>query len=660
MFEISVALKYLVPRWRQLSVSIISMISILVIALVVWLILVFFSVTNGLEKTWLNKLITLTAPVRITPTEAYYKSFYYLSDSLSDKANYTLKTIGEKRERGLSYDPEADGDTPMDWPPPELDAEGKPKDIVALAFDALQGVPGLRASDFVMSVGNLHLRQKGGKTLSQASYLGSLDSNNQEIKDSILPITPDDLTHLYSLFTLGSNQNGDQFYATASQMKERLEQFYSQVQVKALKTPPGGWAIPRHLFPKEGTLKVVPVTHEGQLIRYLVPKQLSKAPNLVQINLEQAFGVPLFLEGGVLLPAELQKGDLEKFPEEVPFKVKFTLQNLAFEGVVPYHGLNFGEAAVQNSFSSAPEHVPFWGYAVKFPDGTHEYHLPKDPQSGEPVLLPKSFRSSGIQLGDRGYLSYYTPTTSTVQQMYIPIYVAGFYEPGIIPIGAKYVLTNKEIATLFRTSHNQEDTLLSNGINVRFDRLDNAGKVKEALQKSFEEAGIAPYFKIETYKDYEFTKDLIQQLHSEKNLFTLIATVIIIVACSNIISMLIILVNDKKVEIGILRSMGASSLSIAVIFGFCGVVMGLLGSLIGTLCALLTLRNLQPLISWISYIQGYEMFNPMFYGEVMPSEISGEAFTFVFLATVIISLLAGIVPAVKASLLRPSATLRAE
>lgn len=630
MFEISVALKYLVPRWRQLSVSIISMISILVIALVVWLILVFFSVTNGLEKTWINKLISLTAPVRITPTDAYYKSFYYLSDSISEKAGYTLKTLGEKREKGLSYDPNSDEEVADYWPAPDLDAEGKIKDIAAIAFNKINAIPSLRAADFVMSVGNLHLKQKLGKTVSQPSYLGSIDSKNQEMAGSILPIGPEDLTHLYSqLATKGTPVN---------------DRFFQHVQVKALKTPVHGWAIPVHLIPKEGILKAIP-TPAG----YLLPKDPLKGT--VELNLAD-INVPLYLESNVSIPAERM--------EEALFKVKFTLQNQTFEGVVPLQGLNFGEAKVQQSFTKTPEVLPFWSYAIVFPDGSREYYLPKDEASGEPVLLPKTFRGAGTNLGDTGFLSYYTPTTSTVQQMYIPIFVAGFYDPGIIPIGAKYVLTSKEIATLFRTTQTQDDNLQSNGINVRYDNLDNTDKFKEAILKAFEEAGIAPYFKIETYKEFEFTRDLIQQLHSEKNLFTLIATVIIIVACSNIISMLIILVNDKKLEIGILRSMGASSLSIASIFGFCGVVMGLLGSLIGTACALLTLQNLHALISWISYIQGYDMFNPVFYGDVMPSEISGEAFTFVFIATVLISLLAGIVPAVKASLLRPSATLRAE
>ena len=60
MYELSVARKYLIPRWRQLSVSIISLISILVIALVVWLIVVFFSVKDGLENGWIEKLVALT------------------------------------------------------------------------------------------------------------------------------------------------------------------------------------------------------------------------------------------------------------------------------------------------------------------------------------------------------------------------------------------------------------------------------------------------------------------------------------------------------------------------------------------------------------------------------------------------------------------------
>ncbi len=518
MFELSVALKYLSPRWRQLSVSMISIISILVIALVVWLIVVFFSVTHGLEKSWIQKLITLTAPIRITPTEAYYQSYYYQSDSISSASNYATKTIAEKLVSPVAdpYDPEIDGEPPSQWPQPNKDADGSVVDIVKKTFNAIDGLPsslGVSSSDFEVAVANVRIKliregadgQWNQSYLNQSAYLGSLDPNNQSLMQSLLPPSEADIANL----SKGTSRN-------------------------------------------------------------------------LLVNLQ------------------------------------------------------------------------------KTSEGKQVVILPTDPEIGEAILLPKTFRDAGTRLGDQGHISYYSPTLSAVQEQRLPVYVAGFYDPGIIPIGGKFIIVNKSITNLIRASHNQSEALSTNGINIRFDDLNNLEEVKNSLTKSFEQAGILPYWDIETYREFDFTRDLIQQLRSERNLWTLIATVIIIVACSNIISMLIILVNDKKHEIGILRSMGATSASIALIFGFCGVVMGMLGSLIGTLAAIVTLRNLQTLIDWIGSLQGHEVFNPVFYGNTLPNQISADAIAFVVLSTAIISLIAGIVPAVKASMLRPSSILRSE
>ena len=54
------------------------------------------------------------------------------------------------------------------------------------------------------------------------------------------------------------------------------------------------------------------------------------------------------------------------------------------------------------------------------------------------------------------------------------------------------------------------------------------------------------------------------------------------------------------------------------------------------------------------------MFNPLIYGETLPNELSFEALLFVVLSTVAISLIAGMVPACKACLLKPSEILKAE
>jgi lipoprotein-releasing system permease protein len=94
LFELSIAWKYLLPKRGQLSVALISLISITVISLVVWLILVFFSITQGLEKGWIDKLISVTAPVRITPTDAYFNSYYHQIDFLSRASDYSPRRIG--------------------------------------------------------------------------------------------------------------------------------------------------------------------------------------------------------------------------------------------------------------------------------------------------------------------------------------------------------------------------------------------------------------------------------------------------------------------------------------------------------------------------------------------------------------------------------------
>lgn len=515
MFELSVASKYLTPRWRQLSVSIISLISILVIALVVWLVVVFFSVTHGLEKSWIQKLTALTAPLRILPTEAYYRSYYYQIDSLSSASGYHYKTIGEKLQAHATdpYDPNADQEIPNTWPAPERSADGSIKDIVKKTFEAassLKNISGLNVHDFEMTVGNLRLhlqrnasanrqpgdQQTNDRFLSQTAYLGNFDSDNPSLAQTILPLSQEDLANLD-----------------------------------------------------------------------ISPSKIYQPNRLV---------------------------------------------------------------------------------------------LPSDPILGDGILLPKTYRDTGVLAGDQGYLSYYTPTTSSVQEQHLPVYVAGFYDPGIFPIGGKFVLVTPEVISLIRPENPQDNAFVSNGINLRFDQLDQVDQIKASLQEALQKEGIAPYWRIETYKEFEFTKDLIQQLRSERNLWTLIATVIIIVACSNIISMLIILVNDKKTEIGILRSMGASAFSIATIFGLCGMVMGAVGSIIGTAAAVLTLHHLQALVDFIGRLQGYEVFNPIFYGKVLPNQISMEALMFVIITTSVVSLLAGIVPAIKACMVRPSTILRSE
>lgn len=478
MFELSVACKYLIPRWRQLSVSIISLISMLVIALVVWLIVVFFSVKDGLENSWIEKLVALTAPIRISPTDHYYQSYYYLVDGISSKSDYTLKTIQEKylTDSTDPYDPDTDEEPPSDWLEQDLEQDGTLRDIVKETYHSLDNLK-LNHREYEITAGNLVLQLvKGNKDsyIEYSSYISSYDPENHAIAKTLI------------------------------------------------------------------------------------------------------------------------------FPEE-------------------------------------------------------DFILPKDG-----IIIPKNFMESGVAKGDKGYISYYTPTASSMQEQRIPIVVSDFYDPGIMSIGGKFILANREITSLIRSSSPPTESHLTNGINVHIANLKDADKIKQNIIEALRKEKLEPYWNVKTYKEFDFAKDLLQQLRSEKNIFSLISAVMIIVACSNIISMLIILVNDKKIEIGILRSMGASSFSIAAIFGLCGMVMGAMGSFIGVIAAILTLNNLEQLVNYISQLQGYDLFNPVFFGDILPNDVSFEVLSFVVFATAIVSLFAGIVPAFKACLIQPSVILRSE
>lgn len=705
MFELSIAFKYLVPRWKQLSVSIITLISTLVIALVVWLIVVFFSVKDGLENSWIDKIVAITAPVRITPTARYYNSYYYLIDTLSAASNYSTKSIREKQNSTLAnpYNPEVDEELPFSWPKADRNAKGELKDIVKLAFEramSLHEFDGLKVSDYETTYANLRIRllRKGGKHptqafLENAAFLGSFDADTPSMAKAMIPLKADDIHNFLQIQSVSADNIQEENPAEIhrvdpKELQMRVQAFFRNFSIIALKVPQQGWRLPKDLLPAGAFFQAVAVIKKGSAVRIIIPSAANEVEGIANRLKDQgwssahivlaideqkhiltkienqtftplALSVPVELNSGTELLSVLDITSLKSIKSiaEIKFSIHAKIQGTIIQGVIPLGSLEV-QHALLNTLEDAPiAYVSSDSSRVIMPKA----NFSERNALGEPLILPRSFKESGVLLGDLGFLSYYSPSPSSIQEQRIPFYVAGFYDPGIIPIGGKLVLANKDLVSEIQESSNQQnESYASRGLNVRFSNLTDAQQVKAALQREFEDAGIAPYWQISTYEEYEFTKDIIQQLQSEKNLFSLISFVIIIVACSNIISMLIILVNDKKLEIGILRAMGATSGNIAAIFGISGMVMGAIGSIIGIIAALMTLNYVNELVAMISKIQGHDLFNPIFYGHTLPTDLSMEALSFVMVTTALISLLAGIVPAVKASLMKPAAILRSE
>ena len=699
-FELTVALKYLIPKWRQLSVSIISLISVLVISLVVWLVVLFLSVTEGIERKWIEELVALNAPVRMTPTEAYYRSYYYEIDNLSLDSNYTTKTIGEKLASVQSdpYDPRFDQELTYDFPPPDRYEDGRLKDIVKEGYDAVKALPfnGVRPQEYEVSFGNLRLQMlRDGPArgevkqtfVTQVSYIASHDGENRRVNQMIIPPTAGDYNNLLRTLAqsgtavASSNDHEELFTPVVeNDFQEGIQKFFANLALEKVRTAEG-FVLNPSLFPKGHKLDGIGLVRHDAIRRVIIPGRVEDLPHLEQklvslgyqtapVNLlfEDAAvhlsthapystlsGFELVLDAGIPLHATLLQDSLQTADSltELQLLVEGKVQNTPIAGQTSFTHLEIAQAT---PVSSSPA---FWVYPC--PEGGCQ--IPSGKASipfGEGLLIAKHFKNNGVLLGDRGYLSYYAHSGSSMQEQRIPVYVAGFYDPGMMPVGNKLIFVDRQITALLRGNLSVSDPLLGNGINIWINDLAQAASVKEALIHSLAVRGIGQYWNVESYHDYEFTKPILEQLQSDKNLFTLIAVIILIVACSNIISMLILLVNDKKREIGILQSLGASPGRIAVIFGLCGFVTGLISCVIGTAAAILTLKNLQSLVNVLSFFQGRDAFQSVFYGSKLPNDVSFEALIFVSGATLVISLLAGIIPAVKASRIRPTEILRTE
>lgn len=712
MFELFIARKYLVPKKKQFSVSLIALMSVAVISLVVWLVLIFLSVTVGIENAWLKKLTSLNAPIKIVPTQYYHRSYYYLIDTISSSSDYTHKSLREKLQ-AKSTDPylaEVDEEIPSFWPSPDLDAEGHLKDPVKMAFHCFDLLkkdhPELVAQDYEVTGALMKLRLVRPSSsfqesirydeqsfLTQMTYVASFSDRSPFLHSLLLPPSAEDLNHLFYLSSLSTDDTvldlpQSTQHTTPLLFRTRLHTLCDHLQDLKLRPAFSHLELSKDFFQEKTSLQAVAYLEQGQISHLLIPTMISKtflrnkkipsqhlvygilekqkdhlyfsAPGQTPIEVDM---LPLYTDEEIRLEGVVDQNSLSRAHQlqEVLLNVRSTLQNKEIKGTLPLNAIQFTEVLPSQHFKATPAQVPLWPYFVN-----NICVLPKGSQRAEnkdhSALLPKHFRDHGVRIGDKGFLSYGVATASSMQEQRLPIYVAGFYDPGIMAVGAKCILMDGEIVHNIATSSNSFtlDENMTSGIQIWFKDIHQTRAIAEQLQALFKEAGIDRYFTVIPFYEYDFAKDLQQQFQSDKYLFTLIGVIILIVACSNIISFLVLMVSDKKKEIGILQSMGASPKSIALIFALCGATLGLLGSVIGTLSAYLTMHHIDSLVGLLSVLQGHEAFHENFYGASLPNTLSSDAVWFILISTPLLSLIAGLIPAVKASRLRPALTLRSE
>jgi lipoprotein-releasing system permease protein len=163
-------------------------------------------------------------------------------------------------------------------------------------------------------------------------------------------------------------------------------------------------------------------------------------------------------------------------------------------------------------------------------------------------------------------------------------------------------------------------------------------------------------------KDWmEMNRNLFSALKLEKIAMFIILVLIVLVAAFNIISTLIMVVMEKHKDIAILKSMGASSKGILKIFVIEGGVIGVVGTLFGTILGLGIALNLEKVTGFVENLFGFKILSgDVYYIDKLPSQVNPLDIALIVVTAILISLLATLYPSWRASKLDPAEALRYE
>jgi lipoprotein-releasing system permease protein len=159
----------------------------------------------------------------------------------------------------------------------------------------------------------------------------------------------------------------------------------------------------------------------------------------------------------------------------------------------------------------------------------------------------------------------------------------------------------------------------------------------------------------------ETNRTFFDVLAVESSVMFVILSLIVLVAALNIVSGLIMLVQDKARAVAILRTMGATRGAILRIFLITGAAIGFAGTFVGLIAGLIVAHNVEPLRRLLSWLTGINLFPAEIYNlPGLPSRIQSTDVMAVVAMALVLSLLATIYPSWRAARLDPIEALRYE
>lgn len=193
------------------------------------------------------------------------------------------------------------------------------------------------------------------------------------------------------------------------------------------------------------------------------------------------------------------------------------------------------------------------------------------------------------------------------------------------------------------------------GIEIR---LHDPDAVSQAMQEISPLVRGLPVFA----RDWRHANDtIIGVLQVQKDTMFIVLGMIVLVAAFNVVSSLIMLVKDKRADIAVLRTIGASSFAVMRVFLMCGAFVGVSGTVIGTLIGVVICWNIHDIQHFIERISGGQVFDSSaFLLTELPNTIDWADVARVVVLGLGLSLLATLYPSLRAARTDPVEALRHE
>ena len=246
----------------------------------------------------------------------------------------------------------------------------------------------------------------------------------------------------------------------------------------------------------------------------------------------------------------------------------------------------------------------------------------------------------GVNVGDK--ITLLTPEISSsiigIQPRFKRFTLSGIFDAGI----------NEYDNNLAFIHLNQAQKLynmkgLVSGVRLKVDDLFEARRITNQVVKKL---GNDRYYGTDWIQK---KANFIKALNLEKQMIGIVLSLIIAVAAFNIVSMMIMVVTDKKADIAILKTIGMTPKRIVKLFFYQGITIGIVGITLGVILGVLLSLNIESVVSGIESILGFQFFpKDVFYINRFPSEIHLSDVITVAVGAFVLVILAAIYPAKRA------------